>query len=85
MLCSAGVAQEIIGKMGTRPLTHSMTNIYGAPSVPGPIPGMEDSAENKADRDYDLMGTAGNNQGSKYIPYFTDSKMSSSRPPFKNL
>lgn len=39
--------------------------------MPGPIPGMEDSAENQSDP----REMAGNNQRSKQMPYFPDSRM----------
>lgn len=84
MLCSARVAWEVVGNTRTRSLTHSITNIFGVYSVPCSIPGMEDSAESREDRVSDLMGIAGNTQGSKYVPYFSDSKMYPS-PPLKNL
>lgn len=49
MLRSARVAGEVIEKVETSSLIHSITKICGARSVePGPIPGMRDSAESKA-------------------------------------
>ena len=48
MLWSAGVVWPVIGKVGTRPLIHSIASICEARSVPGPILGAEDSAESKA-------------------------------------
>ena len=48
MLWSARVVWPVIGKVGTRPLIHSIASICEARSVPGPILGAEDSAESKA-------------------------------------
>ena len=48
MLWSARVVWPVIGKVGTRPLIHSIANICEARCMPGPILGVEDSAESKA-------------------------------------
>lgn len=50
MLWSASVVWQVIGKVGTRPLIHSIASICGARSVPGPTLGVEDSTESRANR-----------------------------------